>query len=169
MRDIVGFEGLYYFDDNYDIYSYDKMAGFRYSKGKLLSVGEDKDGYKMVTLTKNGIQKKYRVHRLIAMTFIPNNDIKRKFVNHIDGNKKNNIPSNLEWCTASENTIHAYKNNLIHNKPIYSHKNGVSLYWNSTKECSETLNLNCSCISSVLRGRSSTYKGYTFTYAGGDD
>lgn len=48
----------------------------------------------------------------MAETFIPK--IKGKDVlNHIDGNKLNNNLSNLEWCTYSENTIHAFQNELI--------------------------------------------------------
>lgn len=189
--DIVGFEGLYYFDDNYNIHSYDKMAGFRHSKSKLLSVGVDKDGYRTVTLSREGIGKIYRIHRLIAQTFIPNpNNL--PCVNHKDGNKSNNHPSNLEWCTYSYNTNHAYSNGLIHisdnqrnngkvqiqniiksgkhihNKPIYSHKDGNTIMWKSTKECAEALGLNRPNITAVLKGRVSQHKGYTFTYVGGD-
>lgn len=55
--------------------------------------------------------KTQTIHRVVAKTFIPI-DPNRPFVNHKDGNKKNNAVDNLEWCTRSENIRHAYDNGL---------------------------------------------------------
>jgi hypothetical protein len=65
-------------------------------------------GYVFVSLGNN---RSVLLHRIIAKTFIsnPNNYPE---VNHIDGNKLNNDISNLEWCTAKQNTKHAIINNL---------------------------------------------------------
>ena len=64
------------------------------------------DGYLNVGLYKDGKQKKFRVHRLVAQAFITNLENK-PYINHIDGDRKNNCVSNLEWCTQRENVIHA--------------------------------------------------------------
>ncbi len=72
-------------------------------------------GYPALGLRKmNGsirIQKIHKVHRLVAEHFIPN-ELNKPCVNHKDGNKMNNHVSNLEWCTVSENTKHAYRTGL---------------------------------------------------------
>lgn len=71
-------------------------------------------GYRTVTLD----GKPQRVHRLVAMAFIPNPEGK-PFVNHIDGNKANNDVRNLEWCTHQENVDHAIRTGLVkHGRPV---------------------------------------------------
>lgn len=80
-------------------------------KGKILKQRLDKDGYYQVNLYYNGLETTKKVHRLIALTFLPNPN-NYPVVNHIDGNKTNNHISNLEWCTVSYNTQHAYDNGL---------------------------------------------------------
>ena len=69
---------------------------------KFLKLREDIDGYIVVGLSKNGKQKNYKVHRLVAIAFIsnPNNYVE---INHIDENKHNNNVDNLEWCTRKYN------------------------------------------------------------------
>lgn len=56
--------------------------------------------------------KTYSIHRLVAKAFLPP-DSGRPMVNHKDGNKSNNRVDNLEWCTKSENALHAYRLGLM--------------------------------------------------------
>ena len=66
-------------------------------------------GYPVIWLRRDGnIHKKYFVHRLVAIHFIPNTDDK-PIVNHKDHNKANCHHSNLEWMTLSENTTYYYR------------------------------------------------------------
>lgn len=66
-------------------------------------------GYLLINFSKNSIKYTLRVHILIAQAFIPNPKNKPQ-VNHKKGIKTDNRISQLEWATASENGLHAYKN-----------------------------------------------------------
>lgn len=69
--------------------------------------------YQIINFSKeDGKKKTFRVHRLVLMAFKPVDGMENLEVNHIDGNKKNNKLENLEWCTSSENQIHAFKTGL---------------------------------------------------------
>jgi hypothetical protein len=69
-------------------------------------------GYRNVGLAVNGRSKKFKVHRLVALAFLPNPQNKPD-VNHKDGNKANNCLGNLEWCTEKENVQHAVQTGLF--------------------------------------------------------
>lgn len=78
---------------------------------KYLKFREDKDGYFDVSLVydKEGNRQPFRVHRLVALKYIP--EIEGcKVVNHKDLNKKNNCVENLEWCDVRKNTQHGFDN-----------------------------------------------------------
>ena len=79
----------------------------------ILSQSSQQD-YKFVTLLINGQQKRMRVHRMVAMTFIENPDNK-PYVNHINGIRYDNNVENLEWVTQSENIQHAVRTGLMQN------------------------------------------------------
>ena len=105
-KDIQGYEGLYQVSNLGRVKSLTK----RYKDVECLKFYEW-DGYKIVGLHKNRQRTAYRVHRLVALAFVPNEQGKPQ-VNHINGDKSDNRASNLEWCTGSENMKHAYSNGL---------------------------------------------------------
>lgn len=95
---------------NYQISNYRRIWS-KYKNG-YIKPHLKKTGYLQVRLVAiNGKQKSESVHRLVALNFI-DNPYSYPVVNHKDGNKQNNHVENLEWCTVSENTKHAFDNNL---------------------------------------------------------
>lgn len=94
---VHGYEGLY------EVSSAGRIKGKR-----LLSLRLTSDGYRNVRLSKGGKCKNARVHRLIAIAFLPNPDGLPE-VNHIDGDKLNNRLDNLEWISSHENKMHGYR------------------------------------------------------------
>jgi hypothetical protein len=86
---------------------------------KLLKPSK-KGGYYNISLVNFYCKKSFKVHRLVAIAFIPN-PINKPEVNHKDKNKKNNHIDNLDWMTRKENNIHRCKDLFIStnkNKPI---------------------------------------------------
>ena len=115
-KDIKGYEGLYKISNLGNVLrckkiKIDSKGRKRIFEDLILKANINKNGYKYVNLH-NKKKQAYKIHRLVAQTFIPNQENKPQ-VNHIDGNKENNRVDNLEWVTGKENIRHAYKNNLI--------------------------------------------------------
>lgn len=80
--------------------------------GRMLAQKISKSGYAIVSFKDVDRSKHPSVHRLVALAFIPNVDLKPT-VNHVDTVKLNNNVSNLEWSTHSEQMQHASDNNLL--------------------------------------------------------
>lgn len=132
------------------------------SSGKLLKPSKKPNGYMQINLfTCDGRRKKEYIHRLVALTFIPNPH-KRPEVNHIDGVRDNNNLSNLEWVTRKEN---AFKSSLNKSIRVFTTEGTlVGEFFNIQTACS-TLGLTDSNVSECLRGgRQKTHKGYTFEF-----
>lgn len=88
----------FYVDEQCNIYN---------AKGHKLSPYIGVDGYVHITRSENNKKYRYRIHTIIANVFVPNPN-GFKYVNHIDSNKLNNSPENLEWCTNSQNVYHGW-------------------------------------------------------------
>jgi HNH endonuclease/NUMOD4 motif-containing protein len=136
--DIKDFEGYYIASDDGDIMGLDRIVKHgsgcdMFRKGKLMAKSLDGMGYHVVTLSKEGKCHTPKVHRLIASAFIRNIDNKPE-VNHKNGIKTDNMVSNLEWATPSENVIHAHKTGLVNIKIGINH----SLYGKRSEEVKKT-------------------------------
>lgn len=101
-KDVPEYEGLY------KVSNMGRVYGIK--RNNILSPAPNEKGYMYVVLCKNNKMKSFRVHRLVAKTFL--GDFKGMEINHIDGNKKNNELSNLEYCTHKENMSHAILHGL---------------------------------------------------------
>lgn len=98
LKDIPGFEG------NYAI---DKLGNvFSYKSNKYLNPSKTKDDYLKVSLRANNKAYYYRVHKLVAMTFLDNpNNLSE--INHRDFNRQNNCLDNLEWISHDDNILYS--------------------------------------------------------------
>jgi hypothetical protein len=95
-------------------YLINELGEVKSPRGKILKQSKSNSGYKCINIKNKG----YFIHRALAFAFI--NQIKGKeFVNHKDGNKSNNLISNLEWCTKSENVKHMYDLGIKKYKPLH--------------------------------------------------
>src|SRR6266498_3180209 len=111
-KDIQGYEGYYQISSLGRVKSLSRSLkikyGYRITKEKIMINKFGTFGYSHITLCMFNSSKIFLVHRLVAKAFIPNPNNYPQ-VNHIDGNKQNNLIENLEWATKSMNAKHAYK------------------------------------------------------------
>ena len=157
MKDVVGYEGLYAVTSCGKVYSYKRK--------RFLKPGTDKDGYLCVRLCKDGKIKNYKIHRLVAETYIPNTENLPE-INHKDENKTNNCLQNLEWCDHKYNINYGTRNEKISNSkkiPILQYKLDGEFVreWQSATDVGREVRDNiCHC----LKGRHKTALGYIWKY-----
>lgn len=168
-KDIEGFNGFY------QVSNLGNVKSYKQNKIKYLNKRITPKGYIEFKLTKNGKSNYYKAHRLVAQAFIPNpNNLPQ--VNHIDCNKQNNCIDNLEWCTNSENQIHAYKNGLQPKRcglnssrcravNQYTITGEFIKHWDYIKQASDALNIPHNYIVRCCRGVYKTTQGFIFRYA----
>ena len=173
---------LYDFTGLYEVSNFGRVRSLNYrghGKIKLMKPCKiNSSGYLIVDLTKDGKNKNFRVHRLVATAFIPNPQ-NLETVNHKDYNRANNSVDNLEWLSREDNTreAHKHKDKALseeHKRKI-SEANATKVLcietrqvFDSIKEACNWLDINykkgCSNISSCCRGKSETAYGYHWEY-----
>ena len=163
FSDIQGYEGLYKINRSGEVLSV--------RSGKLLKAGKNKQGYMNVVLTKDGKAKTHKVHRLVALAFIPNPN-NYPLINHKDENKTNNRVKNLEWCTSKYNLNYGSaikrRSEAIIASPVKQRKAVVQLSllgefvkeYRSTKEASEETCIDRRQISRAINHVGKQAQGY---------
>ena len=110
-KDIEGYEGLYQVSDWGNVKSLPRLSKRSASRHRgtsilinerILKQSFQTSGYKVVVLCKDGNNRQFQVHRLVAEAFIPNPENKPQ-IDHINTNKAENNVENLRWCTHTEN------------------------------------------------------------------
>ena len=173
-KDIPGYEGFYQISSTGTVRGLDRIVKShsntkRICKGRIMNPVLGKHGYYSIELNKLGHAKLWRVHRLVAMTFIPNPK-KKPAINHKDCNKKNNRASNLEWCTLKENAQHALANGLMKFKTPkriaqYDINGRLIKIW-PTQKYINAPGVSPACVSAVLQGKikCGMHKGFQWKY-----
>lgn len=173
FKEIPGFEGKYSVSNLGNVMSLNYLNK---KKPKLLVPIKHHGGYMIVHLGKSKIRM---IHTLVAEAFIPNPD-KKKYVNHIDGNKSNNMVTNLEWVTSKENMNHAimtglrnpHKNNhpkgkdVVNSRPIIQClKDGTFIKrFECISDAAREIGCNPCMIVNNASGRTRSAHGFVWKY-----
>ena len=181
-KDVSGYEGVYQISNTGRVKSLKRIIIGRWDSRQLLNERILKPstfrGYKRVLLLKNKIRTNFIVHRLVAIAFIGNPE-KKSQVNHKNGIKNDNSVSNLEWCTPSENTKHAYDLGLAKPplKGVYGKNNPLSIpikqlskvgvfikLHYGINQAGRDLCIDVSTIVNALKGNRKTAGGFKWEY-----
>ena len=175
-KSVSGYEGLYEVDNLSRVFSL--------RTGKQMKQMVNTRGYKTVALTKEGKTKCVFVHRMVAEAFV-SNDANFPFVNHKDEDKTNNLPENLEWCTARYNAnygtaikrrVATLKRNGTSTKGRPSEKrkqivaideNGVETIFENSYEAAEKTGVDRRNIYACCQGKKKRLNGYKFDWVCG--
>lgn len=141
-KDIPNYKGFYQASNYGRIRSLDclvkcRNGHLRKKQGKILHPTPYKNGYLSVMISKYGVVKRITVHRLVALTFIPNPDNKPQ-IDHINAIISDNRVSNLRWVTYSENNM-----NPIHRKRMSISKRGENcFFYGKTFNCKPIISID---------------------------
>ena len=158
---------VYDYTGLYQVSNLGRVRSLNYNhtgKIKELKLRPKKDGYIQVVLYKDGKSKQFYVHRLVATTFMPNDDpINKTEVNHISEVKTDCSVDNLEWVTPKQNINHGTgkkRASKAKSKKVICIETGQ--IFDSIKEAQAWLNKGdvCACV----KGRTKTAGGYHWQY-----
>lgn len=145
--------------DHYNYMATDEGEIYSLLTHKVMRPSLSNNGYKRIVVRVNGDSVSRLVHRLVAMAYI-SNDEGLPQVNHKDGDKTNNRPTNLEWTDSSGNMQHAYNTLKVKLKPIELVKDGVGYWYPSHISCCKDTGLPHGSVSALYRGTRNVAQGY---------
>lgn len=134
----------------------------------LKSCNDGGSGYLRVNLYKEGKEKKYYIHRLVAQAFLDNpNNLSQ--VNHIDEDKTNNCVENLEYCDVSYNINYGTRNERVSKTksiPILQFTREMEFIkrWESATQVERELGIDQGNICMCCKGKIKTCGGYVWGY-----
>ena len=160
MKDIQGYEGMYAVTSCGKVYSHKSK--------KFLKPVKNNAGYSVVCLHKDGEQKNYYIHRLVAEAYLPNPE-ELSQVNHKDENKENNALPNLEWCDGSYNINYGSRNERAGKAiskalsiPVFCEE--LNKTFSGARSAGRELSLSQSSITQCCKGKQKTCGGYHWRY-----
>ena len=106
-KDVVGYEGLYEVSNLGNVRNKQTKKVLKPTLGKRW-------GYYKLNLYKDGIMKSKTIHRLVAEAWIPQVEVDKDQVNHINEIKTDNRVENLEWCTVNYNNAYGTHNDRVY-------------------------------------------------------
>ncbi len=176
-KDVIGYEGYYEVSSTGKVKSLERYKNDRGGKvkvgEKILRQQKTKDGYLQVYLSKDGLTKGFKVHRLVALAFI-SNLCEKKEVNHLNEIKTDNRVCNLEWVTNIENAnwgtkqkrfAEKMRNYKEYSKPVIgiSMIDGSTISFPSAQEARRK-GFSQGNINSCCRGERKYHKGYYWKF-----
>ena len=169
--DIKDFEGLYQVSNYGRVKSLERYDALgRLIEEKILKHIKQKSGHLFVYLSKNGVEKRYYIHQLVAMHFIPNPECKTD-VHHKDHNPANNNVENLVWLTHEEHKAEHPEVFEASAKARSRHINQYTLdgkfikKWDSARDIKRELGYSPSNIITCCNGKYRQAYGYIWKYA----
>ena len=161
-KDIEGYENLYQVSSLGRVKSLGN--GKTSSKERFLKADKNKQDYLRVTLCKDGKVKRYAVHRLVAIAFLPN-PYNLPQVNHKDEDRTNNTVENLEWCDCQYNINYGTRTKRMaekRSKSVICIETGK--IFNSIIQVERDFGISHSHISKCCLGKQKTCGGFHWRY-----
>ena len=174
-KDIKELEGLY------QVSNLGNVRSMHFNRGNVIRNIKtyDNGGYRRILIRAHGKIYRFLVHRLVAEAFIPN-PYSLPEVNHIDGNKCNNVVNNLEWSSRKDNIHHAIRTGLrprfvtrqYHRGKLCNSSKAVLQFdidgklirrYGLAKEA-ESYGFNARSIQRCCRNERKTHKGFVWKY-----
>jgi hypothetical protein len=167
-KPVVGYEGIYEVSKDGQVRTVEGKTTFTERHGKrkwkqrVLKQKVSKDKTCRVNLWKDGKDRTWLVHRVVALAFIPLIEGK-DYINHKDGSRLNNHIDNLEWCDHTENNNHAFTTGLItsnHPVTLVNTETKEELKFRSKAKASKFLGKTENFVSSLLLKNKTTYQSW---------